>query len=228
MKTRIAFLVCSLFALVFSLGCKKNESVNFHFDYFPVKEGKFVVYHVKDIAIDVDAVITHDTTEYFIKAIIGDTIMDNEGREARRYERWFGPTANGPWTLVDIWTTLISGTRAELVEENNRTIKMVFAPTEYKEWNANAYNTLSALDCYYSELHVPYTLNGYSFDSTVTVLQDYVEPNFIQYKHKYERYAKGVGMIQKVYVDEEHDNFDTLQVTKARKTYMNLVNYGQQ
>jgi len=220
------FSVVSLSAFFF-FGCKKNEGVDFHTDYYPVKKGKYIIYQVQDIVID-DEVNQYDTTNVFIKAIIGDTFVDNEGRVANRYERWFGPTASGPWTLIDIWTTIVANNRAELVEENNRTIKLVFAPTEYKTWNANTYNTLEELDSYYTDIHVPYSIGGHSFDSTLTVLQQYVEPNLIQYKNKYERYAKGVGMIQKVYVDELHQNFDTLQVEKARKLYMNMVSYGQE
>ncbi len=222
----LIFSIVSVSALFF-FGCKKNEEVDFHTDYYPVKKGKYIIYQVQDIVID-QGVDQYDTTNVFIKAIIGDTFIDNEGRVANRYERWFGPTASGPWTLVDIWTTIVANNRAELVEENHRKIKLVFAPTEYKTWNANAYNTLNDQDCYYSDLHVPFSIGGYDFDSTVTVLQDYTTPNLIEYRNQYERYAKGVGMIQKVYVDETHHNFDTLQVEKARKLYMNLVSYGEE
>ncbi len=226
---KVASVVFSIAFILFSLftGCKKTKGVDFHTDYYPVVKGKYVIYQVQDIVIDVP-VNQHDTTNFYIKAIIGDTFVDKEGRIANRYERWYGPSANGPWTLVDIWTTILSNNRAELVEENNRTIKMVFAPTETKEWNSNAYNTLDAQDCYYSELHVPYTINGHSFDSTVTVLQEYKEPNWIEYSNKYERYAKGVGMIQKVFIDQTHQNGNVNQIVKGRKLYMDLVTYGQE
>jgi hypothetical protein len=175
----LIFSIVSVSALFF-FGCKKNEEVDFHTDYYPVKKGKYIIYQVQDIVID-QGVDQYDTTNVFIKAIIGDTFIDNEGRVANRYERWFGPTASGPWTLVDIWTTIVANNRAELVEENDRKIKLVFAPTEYKTWNANAYNTLNDQDCYYSDLHVPFSIGGYDFDSTVTVLQDYTTPNLIEY-----------------------------------------------
>lgn len=212
--------------LIIGYGCKKNEPVDFHYGYFPMNRGHYVIYQVKDIYID-DTVNQYDTTAFYIKAIFGDTVTDNSGRPARRYERWYGPTPNGPWNLVDIWTAIIDGTRAELVEENNRTIKLIFPPTQYQEWNANAYNTIDPLSCYYTDIHLPYSLSGISFDSTVTVEQEDVK-NLVQYKRKYERYAKGVGMIQKVFVDCEIDNFDTLQVRKARKLYMNAVSYGEE
>ena|SRR6218665_242594 len=226
MKVTLLVFSIAIFLTSLFVGCKKNTGIDFHYDYYPIQKGKYVIYQVQDIVID-DVIDQYDTTDFFLKAIIGDTFIDNQGRTAHRYERWFGPTVSGPWTLIDIWTTILADGRAELVEENNRTIKLVFAPSELDDWNANAYNTLGSLNCYYSDLHVPYSIGGHSFDSTLTVMQE-DEFNFIEYKKKYERYAKGVGMIQKVYVDQEHINYDTTQVKKARKLYMNLVSYGQE
>lgn len=213
--------------LAFSFGCKKDPGVNFHFNYYPVNEGHFVIYQVQDIRIDA-TVNQYDTTNFYIKALIGDTLIDNEGREVRRYERYFGPTSSGPWVLNDIWTTLINGNKAELVEENNRTIKMVFSPTKFQSWDSNAYNTLGEAECYYRDIHLAGSVGGLSFDSTVTVVEQAYDVNFIQHREKYETYAKGAGMIKKVYVDCVINNFDTLQIQSGRKLYMNVVDYGNE
>lgn len=225
MKTAFGLFFFALLAV--SLGCKKDPGVNFHYNYYPVNEGHYVIYQVRDIHID-QVVNQFDTTNFYIKALIGDTLIDNEGRIVRRYERYFGPTSNGPWVLNDIWTTLINGNKAELVEENNRTIKMVFSPTKYQSWDPNAYNTMGEAECYYTEIHRPLTLNNLSFDSTVTVVEQAFDVNFIEHKEKYEQYAKGVGMVKKVFVDCTINNFDTLQIVSGRKLYMNVVDYGNE
>lgn len=226
MKTAFGLLLFTLLAI--STGCEKDSSVNFHYDYYPINEGHFVVYHVKDIFIDA-AVNQFDTTEFYIKAMIGDTFMDNQNRITRRYERFYGPTMNGPWVLTDIWTTLINGNKAELIEENNRKIKLVFSPTKSQEWDANAYNTLGESDSYYSDIHLPYSIGNLNFDSTVTVIEelyDPTSPNLVEHKNKYEIYAKGVGLIKKIYVDCSINNFDTLDINSGRKLYMNAVDFG--
>ena len=229
MKTLTSKLLPIFFVFAIVFACKKSDPVNFHFNYYPIVQGNYVVYKVQDINIDL-IINKNDTTNYYVKAKIGDTLHDNEGRIVRRYERYYGPTAGGPWTLHDIWTTILNMNKAELVEENNRTIKMVFAPTKYQEWDANAYNTMGESNSFYSNIHLPYTINGLSFDSTVTVNVDQIGPdiNFIQHRQKYEMYAKGVGMIKKVFVDCEINNYDTLQITKGHKFYMDIVGYGHE
>ena len=208
------------------VSCKKdNEPVNFHYGYFPVDQGRYVIYQVHEENIDVN-VNQYDVSDYYLKAIIGDTIIDNQGRIVNRYERYVSNSVSGPWTLKDIWTTIIESNRAELVEENNRMIKMVFAPTKFKEWNMNAYNVLDPLDCYYRDIHKSFALNGISFDSTVVVEQEEYTTSKIDYRRKYEVYAKNVGMIQKYFKDQTNVFGDTSNVIKGKTLIMNAVEFG--
>lgn len=221
------FKLTGIFALALLLvfSCKKDdEPFSFHYDYFPLQQGHYVTYEVDQITID-DALGQDDTLHYYIKAKIGDTIMDNEGRVAHRYERYFRDSLNHPWVLQDIWTTIIDGGRAELVEENQRVIKMVFAPDKFKEWNCNAYNKFDALNCYYRDIHLSAAINGHSFDSTVTVEQEDFH-SLVDYRRKYEQYAKGVGMYYKHYKHLRITNGDSTNVVKGSEIYMRLIDYG--
>lgn len=206
--------------------CKKPLEPEMYYDYFPQTEGKYVVYSVEEIIVD-SQVNQKDTFNYYIKTVVGDTVMDNEGRIARKFNRYYGVSATGPWNIHDVWTCIIDGPRAELVEENHRTIKLVFAPSEDDEWNMNAYNTLTGLDCYYSSLHEPYTINGNTFSSTVTVEQEDFT-SYIDYRRKYEVYARGVGMIRKYYKDFIINNGVPTNVKKGRSIMMDLVSYGME
>jgi hypothetical protein len=218
------FFGITIIATALLMGCKKSEPVDMHYDYFPLEEGRYITYSVREINID-DALGLDETLNYYVKAKIGDTIMDNEGRIARRYERYFRDSLNQPWVLQDIWTGILASGRAELVEENQRTIKLVFAPDKYKEWNCNAYNTIDALDCYYSNIHEPGSINGFSFESTVTVEQeDY--SNFVDYRRKYEQYAKGIGMYYKQFTDFRISGGNQSNVVKGKEIIMQLIDYG--
>ncbi|MDH4473987.1 MAG: hypothetical protein QE487_15375 [Fluviicola sp.] len=219
------FLRITIIAVAFLVGCKKNEPVDLHYDYFPMDEGRFITYSVREINIDY-ALGLNDTLNYYVKTKIGDTITDNEGRVARRYERYFRDSLTQPWALQDSWTCIIASGRAELVEENQRTIKMVFTPDKYKEWNCNAYNSFDALDCYYRDLHEPASINGFSFASTMTVEQEDFHPILYFYRRKYEQYAKGVGMYYKHYKDFRLFGNDTLDVKKGKELIMRLIDYG--
>lgn len=216
-----------LLTLVAFAGCKKKTTAfNLHTDYFPIVRGQYVVYEVREVKID-KSLNLNDTSRYFIKTLIGDTIMDNSGRIARRFERYKRVNANDAWVLKDIWTTILVGKRVELVEENQRVIKLVLAPDKNKEWDMNAYNTLGTINCYYENIHDPAYFNGYSFDSTVRVVQQ-DDLNFIQFRKKYELYAKGVGMYYKHYKDYSINNFDSTDIRKGNEITMKLLSYGRE
>lgn len=195
-----------------------------YYDYFPLNEGHYVIYSVHEVFVD-QQIQQRDTFDYFIKTVVGDPITDNSGRTAREFERYYGASSNGPWTIHDVWTGIIDGSRAELVEENNRTIKLVFAPSEDDEWNMNAYNTLDGLDCYYSNLHQPYSINENSFSSTVTVEQEDFT-SFIDLRRKYEVYARGIGMVHKYFKDFVIINGNPFNVKKGHELEMRLISSG--
>ncbi len=222
--TPFLFLVAIVFLTVVS--CKKDTApVDFHFDYFPIQKGHFVTYSSHEVYTDTNEIITSYRYDYFIKALVGDTFIDNEGRIARRYERYTSDFQNGPWVLRDIWTVYLNGNKLELIEENNRIIKLVLAPSKIKEWNAHAYTTLPELNCYYTNIHLPFSLNAIDYDSTVTVEQENTF-NLIQYKRKFERYAKGVGLVHKHFKDFEIKNFDSTVVYKGVEQILKAVDYG--
>lgn len=221
---RFLFRLLPLLLLLLT-GCKKDDAdTHLYYEYFPLDAGHYVTYAVREIDID-DQLNVNDTAYYYIKAEIGDTITDNEGRIARRYNRYYTDSLNHPWNLHDIWTSIIEGGRAELVEENQRTIKLVFAPTKYKQWNCNAYSTLDSRDCYYRDIHKPLTVNGIAFDSTLTVEQKDFH-SLIDYRREYEQYAAGVGMIYKQVTDFQIQNADMNDVVKGTEIILKVVDYG--
>ncbi len=221
MKT-LQLLILLLVASAAVVGCKKKSTaVDFQYGYYPLNKGHYVIYEVDYMYRD--GLQTDD--HYFLKVVIGDTIIDNSGRVVHRYERYRGESINGPWNLQDIWTTLIENGRAELVEENQRKIKMVFAPDKYKEWNANAYNMLGAANCYYDNIHISGEINGFQLDSTVRVFEDSTY-NYVEYKRKYEVYAKNIGMVKSVYQDYTISAYDTINFTKGVKRILTMVDYG--
>ncbi len=220
----IAILLLPTFLIIDS--CKKNEDFDMYYDYFPLNKGKYAIYSVHEVFVDTQ-INLKDTFDYYIKTVIGDTITDNSGRTARVFERYYSADLNGPWTIHDTWTAIIDNGRAELVEENNRTIKLVFAPTEDDEWNMNVFNTLEPLECYYSNIHGAYVLGNNTFSSTVTVEQEDFS-SYIDSRRKYEVYARGVGMVHKYFRDFVIVNGNPNNVKKGNLLEMKLVSHGQQ
>jgi hypothetical protein len=212
--------------LLFSCAEDNSQPIDFHYNYFPLEEGRFAVYAVHEEKVDPGGgAVNNYTIDYFIKTKIGDTLIDNSGRVVRKFERYVADSATGPWQIKDIWTAIIANNHAELVEENNRVVKLAFAPTADKTWNINAFNTLSPIQAHYSNIHQSQTINGILFPYALVVQQENTI-NLIQHKRKYEVYAKKVGMILKVYKDAEITNFDTTQVSKGFTQIMQIIDFG--
>jgi hypothetical protein len=178
-----------------------------------------------EITHDENATIQHDTSYYQLKCVIEDTFTDNAGRLAFNYVRYKRTNSTEPWAQADLWSTTVFNNKAELVEENQRIVKLVFPISEFTTWNANQFNTDIKLNCSYDELHVPKAINGFSFDSTLVVEQE-DKRNLIEFKRKYEVYANRVGMVKKYYKDLQISNFDTLNIKSGKEIFMTLTNFG--
>lgn len=203
--------------------CKKNEAPKFHREYFGLQQGRYVIYDVIEINHD-QALAQHDTMFYQLKTCWGDTVIDNEGRIAREYHRYKRNAPSDSWGYLDLWTGIIDGIHAELVEENQRTIKLVFAPTLNKSWNGNTYNQLFDLDCYYEDIHDDATVNNINIDSTLIVEQvDYT--TLIDTVRLYEMYAKNIGLIKKFYRNNTYQ-FSSSEVVNGYELYMDYVTTG--
>tara|TARA_B110000285_G_C15076718_1_gene591176 strand:- start:782 stop:1462 length:681 start_codon:yes stop_codon:yes gene_type:complete len=211
------------FTFVGLVSCKKTPAPDFHYKYFGYEQGRYVIYDVLDITHSTEAIIEHDTSRYQLKTVWGDLYVDNEGREGREFLRYFRDSSIGSWNLIDVYYGVYDGIRAELVEENQRKIKLVFAPTSSKAWDANIYNLEEALECYYDKIHQSYSVNGSSFDSTLIVEQA-DEVNFIDTIRKYEVYAKNVGLIYK-YSKENDYQFQSIP-DNGKEYYLTYVTHG--
>jgi hypothetical protein len=195
------------------LACDKNPAPEFHHEYFGMEQGRYVIYDVVEIVHD-DALNQHDTANFQLKTHWGDIFVDNEGREAREFKRFVRPTENDAWNLQDIWTGLIDGIRAELIEENQRVIKLVFSPTQNKEWNANAYNQEPEQNCFYRDIHGDTLIDNVIFDPTLVVEQNQFN-SIIDSVHRYDMYAKNIGLIYKYERDLHY------QINQQSQLYLN-------
>jgi len=209
--------------------CEKdlvNSSQFLYTSYYELKTGKFVDYNVMEINHDEDALVQHDTLIYQMRCKLEDTTIDNSGRVVYKYVRYKRLSDSDPWVQHDLWTTILDNNKAELVEENQRIVKLVFPVSTFAEWNANQFNMDSKMTCSYKNIHKSRSINTLSFDSTLTVEQEN-KRNLIEFKRKYEVYANHVGMIRKYYKDLAIDNFDTLNIKSGKEIFMEITNFGE-
>lgn len=210
-----------LFLITLSLAaCKKTEPPYFGYEYFPMEEGRFVKYDVMEIVHDEDVAL-HDTSRFILKTVVGEIVQDNEGRAARKLYRYSYDKNSGELIDQRVWTQLIDGGRAEVVEENQRKIRLVFAITLDKEWDVNAFNPSSEQEVYYDEIHKEFE----ELDSTVTVEYE-DELTLISYNRSFEVYGNHIGLVHRSFKDLEIENFDTTTVISGTEQHYTLIDYG--
>jgi len=223
MKKSMLFKLFAIVTVILISSCKQDPTPKFHMEYFGMEPGRYVIYDVMEIDHD-QALAMHDTTIYQLKTYWGQPYIDNEGRDAREFIRYKRDNPSDPWVFSDLWTGIIDGIRGEIVEENQRVVKLVFAPTLNKEWDANAYNIFDEMNCYYRDIHQDTVLNGIAIDSTLVVEQaDYA--NLIDSVRKYEMYSKNVGLVYKHYVDN-HYQFSSNEVVEGKEIYYTFYQTG--
>lgn len=218
-------LFSGIFLVLILIGCKKKDAPDFHLEYFGMETGRYVIYDVEEITHDSALAVPHDTVRYQLKTVWEGEYIDNEGRTASIFRRYKRNNASDPWEIADIWTGVYDGIRGELIEENQRVVKLVFAPSFSKSWDANAYNNKGELDCYYSKIHFDTIIGGVAFDSTVIVEQGNSTPSLIDTLRAYEIYGKNVGLLYKHFKDNDY-NFGDPVPKYGREVYYNYVSHG--
>jgi hypothetical protein len=213
---KAALLPVSIAALtlLFGTSCKKDEPMqilDLGYGYFPTDTGRWVEYEVDSTWYDeLNGVNGH--VNYRLREVIAENFTDPEGRPAQRVKRYVQDSL-GVWNTRDVWWQTRDNYAAEKTEENLRRLKMSFPVSLGRYWDVNIYNP-DANEVYpnepqeievgYHDIGDPWSVNGMSFDSTVTVDSDYPN-NLVDTLIWQERYAKHVGMIEKFYQRSKTD-----------------------
>lgn len=221
-KLLAIFLVLSICS-----ACKKKstDAIIFGYEYFPITKGHYVVYDVLTVFHDLALEPQHDTNRFQIKEVVGETFKDNEGEIAHKLKRFKRSSTADNWALEDVWTMKRTPQTAEVVEENDRIIKLIFAIAYDRSWDCNALNNEDKQTCYYENIYEPFSIGNENYDSTVTVEKENFT-SFIDFKRKYDVYARGVGKVYSVSKELQIDNFDTTAIQKGRETFYTLTDFG--
>ena len=220
-------IVCITIIIIGS--CNKQEyDSNLYHEYFGFSEGRYIDYNVMEVNHDANAAITHDTSIYQLRTLISDTIVDNIGRTCRKFIRYRKDSVGADWSVSDVWSAVIDGGRAELVEENLRLIKMGFPVHMGTKWKENAFNINAsdyAPEFSYTRIHAPLDFNGISYDSTAHI-EKKGNLSYVDYNIHKEIYAKNIGLISKYYKDLKINIGDTLNITSGKELIYECIGYG--
>ena len=206
---KLTYFILAL-VVITTNSCSKDDEqlVDLGLDYFPVEIGKYVEFVVDSTFVDEQFGAPSTVVQYELREVIAEEFIDQSGRTVQRIDR-FVKDSTGNWIIRDVWTQFRSNSKAERVEENQRKFRLSFRPDFEKRWDLNAFNNdqvfsntspFEFVEMEYQEIDEPYTVNGMTFDSTIAVNTTYPS-NLIITLIEYERFAKGVGLIEKEWVE---------------------------
>ncbi len=206
--------------------CKKKkepEKPDLGEAYYPTTIGKYIVYDVDSIIYDE---FLYDSThyKYQIKEKIESEYTDIQGRPALklvRYIKKFNAVISYtamPWSIKDVWQVNVTSKNIEVVEENIRFVKLIFAVKEGKTWDGNSTNTLGQWDYKYSYVDNAENINGTNFDKVTLVTQKNF-PTLISRDYYVEKYAKNVGLVYREIINLDFDTVApiSLSINSIRK-----------
>ncbi len=223
---KIKFFICFLAVFVLSItSCKKDSEVNVFtgYSYYPTNPGHEIIYDVDSIYKDGFTGNTF-TVKFQIKEVIESIIADNEGRPTLRLERYKRSTPNDPWVIYKVWTANIDLKSLERKEDNVTYIKLIFPPENGAKWDGNKKNNLDEKFYEITDVNEPDNINGLSFDSTLTVLQN-DEDLFISRSLEMERFAAGVGMYYKYQFNGDYKPNSNTEFTNFVEYSETIVSY---
>ncbi len=172
-------------------------------EYFPLQVGTFWLYDVVETTITQLGGQTNSIYELKIEVTDSITTVIPTSYILQQYKR---ADASQPWQAAATWSARKDQFSAIIQEGNIPYIKLSFPLSEQKSWNANALNNLGGNDVcldgtthcdnYLSEnLMKRFEGNGFSYDDSVTILENNDDDPIVMKDVRKAVYARSVGLI---------------------------------
>ena len=220
MKKQNNFIILFLIILC---SCKpiKYNNEDYHSKYFPIElnqEKEFLVTNINHSSFG------KDTVTYYLKEVISEKFLNLEGDSAYRIERFWKTDSTNNYEIKDIWVANKSLNFAQLVEENIRFTKLIFPFDVNVVWDGNAFNNQQSQEYRIESINIPYNVNGLSFDSSITVIQNY-KSNLLEYENSKEIYVIGVGLVYKEDIEVLINSADSNDFSQGYEFYQELIEF---
>lgn len=220
MKKQNNFII--LFLIIIS-SCKPINYIDedYHSKYFPIElnqEKEFLITNINHSSFG------KDTVTYYLKEVISEKFLNLEGDSAYRIERFWKTDSMDNYEIKDIWVANKSLNFAQLVEENIRFTKLIFPFDVNVVWDGNAFNNQQSQEYRIESINIPFTVNGLSFDSSITVIQNY-KSNLLEYENSKEIYVIGVGLVYKEDIEVLINSADSNDFSQGYEFYQELIEF---
>jgi len=201
------FIIYALLVAI-SFGCSKSIR-----SYMPLEIGKFIVYNL-DSTVYTNLGSKIEVRSYQIKDTIQSFTTDNLGRKVYRISRLMrSQIDSNNWLNIYTYNAIADSTRLEIIEANQRYLKLMLPIKEGFSWKGNTYiNTISNPELQflniweyrYMNVQKNISINNIGFSNTVSVLQRNDTINnptnknvFSEINYSKEVFAENIGLVFK-------------------------------
>ena len=133
------------------------------------------------------------------------------------------------WTPEKNYTYRISEDALLKNMDNNTSIPFVFPPRDGKQWDGNAYNSLSE-DEFQMVYHPEYSDGDVNYSAAVKVVQNEEDDLITVRDNRFEVFVKNIGMVESYYevltYCSRTDCLGQQLIDGGRLTHLRLINYG--
>ncbi|WP_187260844.1 hypothetical protein [Pontibacter beigongshangensis] len=167
--------------------------------YYPVQVGDFRIYDVTDIRFRNNI---GDTTRFQLRERVDTSFYDQTNTLNYKVVRSVRANAASAWQDDSVMVVTKSDKFVTETKDNTKRVKMVFPVKAAKTWSADAFNanTVNYEDDQkekysFSDVALPATVAGKTYNQTVTVIQGSPSKNLVQLDDRKEIYALHVGLV---------------------------------
>jgi hypothetical protein len=178
----------------------------------PLEIGRYIVYDVDSIVYD-KFKNEKRSYKFQLKEKIETTFIDNTGQtfyKINRYKKMqdsSGAFIDSIYKIKNVFAASIVNNSLQVVEDNQKYVKLLFPPTLDKTWNGNAFNNLGEQNYFFSKVNENFTLNNQPYSNVSHVVEIQSNPEIkIFKKYYYSTYAKNIGQIEKYVLDIASQN----------------------
>lgn len=205
--------ICLCLILVTFCGCTKqvepttNITPQDYLSYYPTSVGYWIDYKVDTTLYtksSLDTVVYTSQKSSYSREWIEDTLRGFDTPYQFKLKLLYRKQPSDPWQFFRNYSVQPTSKGIYKVEDNLRFTKLFFPVNKQVSWKGNQYIDTSIHTDYgnwdyrYAHINAAFSVNGFNFDSTITVIQ-YADSNAIEKTYFYEIYAKKIGLIYAEY-----------------------------
>jgi len=216
----------------FSLGCSENKEMSPEdtgINYFPLEVGHYKIYEVHGV----EYINPEDSIlfSYQLKETVVGSFQNLEDGISYKLLREIRGSNEDVWKTDSIWTARKDKMRAIRTENNVPIISLVFPLQEKKTWDGNGLNRKDEDQFQMINVGEVFAGDFQSFDRTVSVIQEDIPANFVNFISKKEVYGEGMGLIYKenIHLEYLQGEFTNLGLIKSGlKYYQSMIDSGNE